>query len=193
MSKPAQSADDAWCELVNTLNGMTEEELREWMDTAEQVAIHQEVMRLDDGKQNRKAALQVLRTFTLVDATKPLNPDLHDWLFHAFNRILNGDDPEAALQLKRQAGEKDTEELAPDPIAIALYVKLKQVQGGMTQAEARRAAQEHFARGERTIADACREVDLAPFDESDYPRLWAYIHAREEARRNKANRIKEAK
>lgn len=168
---------------------MSKPSTAEWLKRVKFEAIKNEVMALDGGEQNRAAALQVLESFRNGNPDEPLHPDLFDWLFQAFGQIVDGTDAVEALQLKRFRGERKTTELATDPVSIALFVALKK-QEGVKQAEARRLAEKYFSVADRTVANACRAVDIIPFTEVDQPRLWAYIHSQRQSRAAISKRIK---
>jgi hypothetical protein len=135
-------------------------ELADFVRQAVQDGISCNVRKLSDGKQDREAALELLDDLRSYGATPKENPELFWWLYEAVEKILSGEDANAAFGLKRGRGQKRQTAKVCE-IAIAMFVKLE-IDEGLSPTRAKEVAAEHFSREIRSIENAVRDVELNP-------------------------------
>jgi hypothetical protein len=105
----------------------------------------------------RESALELARLFRNQSSREPLTEDMHSWIYEAFGRILEGEDPAKAFGFKRARGER--EHYDHDPLALAASIE-KQMRNGKNKTEAISATAELFSRDEQTIGNAVRGITL---------------------------------
>jgi hypothetical protein len=145
--------------MIKKADGNELESLTDGAKEARQRLIRSLVMRLDGGKRDREAALELMRMFRNHGTSQPLPPDMYDWLSSAFGNVIEGMDADTALGSKRGKGER--KHFAIDEIAIACCVELS-LRKGLSRAESIDAAVEYYNRERRTIENA---VSLVALDE----------------------------
>ena len=124
-----------------------------------------------------QVARSLLEEFRLSNPEN-VPPDLFDWLHDVFGRMLNGEAPDRALGMKRGRGQRKKSGQV-DPIAIAMYVKLKTAEGVKLKI-AKDDACDHFHRDMDTIRAAVRDVKVEPGLSEETLRDYIRRHSRPE-------------
>ena len=135
--------------------------------------IREEIKVLENGRQDLDAARWLLEEFRLSNPDE-VPPDLFDWLSDVFLRILEGEEPDKALGMKRRRGQRKKSGKV-DQLAIAMFVEL-QKRRGVNITQAKQDACSFFHREIDTINAAVKEVEVAP-GLSDQT-MWDHIHAK---------------
>jgi hypothetical protein len=128
-------------------------------EQAKRHLIRKLVMRLDGGQRDPKAALALMQLFRNHGSSRPLPPDMYEWLYGAFGSVIDGMDADKALGSKKGKGER--KHFAIDELAIACCVELDR-RKGLSRADSIDAAATFYSKGERTIENAVRAVTLHP-------------------------------
>ena len=140
------------------MSGSDDDALRRLVTEGRDKFVREALTKLAAGGQDREAAIGLLMDFR---NSATLHPEVFDWLWEAFGRVIAGEDANAALGLKQPASRPRGTDIV-DKMAIAAFLELRRREN-MPQAEARRAAKEYFAPcTARTIGNADRAVKLPP-------------------------------